>query len=314
MKSSWEFSHPGVFVKDFDKTLDYFNDLGISVEASRSRAPGVSPAEMTQKILVFGKLRPPPDPNARRYLELIYIGDLEYEILLAPAERPQGDSLAYGEGINHVCFNVPDIDAETDRLAGKGLPIIFDLTRDGVRFEDYLDTREYGNVILSMRPMPGEEAKKRRAAVEKKVDWKFRGHNIVVKDLDKTVEYYKSMEIVDFEPEVVFDSSAIADIEIYGKSLDSPIKARTRAAKIGPIEYNVIQPVEGKGIYAESLERRGEGIIDLVFDVDNLEKETARLTDKGVPVIFSGNLAQGGSFACFDTREHGGDILITLVQ
>jgi len=313
MNSNWEFSHPGVFVKDFDRTLEYYRSLGIAFELGLSRQAGVSSAETTQVIEVFGKVRPAPDPTARRFLELLYIGDLEFEILQAPVTPPQGEALAYGEGINHVCFNVPDIDGETDRLVEKGVRIIFDLTRDGVRFEDYLDTREFGNIILSLRPPQSEEAKARKADYGM-VDWKFRGHGVVVRDVDKTVDYYQSLGIAVVQPEVMFDSSSIADFKAYGKPASAVVRARTRTAQIGPVVYEFIQPLEGEAICKESLDRRGEGIIDLIFTVEDLEKETARLVEKGVPVILSGKPQTGGAFAYFDTREDGGDIMIRLIQ
>ena len=68
------------------------------------------------------------------------------------------------------------------------------------------------------------------------------------------------------------------------------------------------------GPHKESLDRKGEGIIDRTLTVDDLEKETARLVDKGVPVVFSGRPQTGGAFAYFDTREDGGDIMMKLVQ
>jgi len=60
--------------------------------------------------------------------------------------------------------------------------------------------------------------------------------------------------------------------------------------------------------------RRGEGIIDLTFTVNDLEKETVRMVEKGVPVIFSGKPRNGGAFNYFDTRENGSAVMIKLVQ
>src|SRR3990172_5269290 len=117
MKSNWEFSHSGVFVRDFDKTLHYYKSLGLAPELGLTRNPFTA-ADKTVTT-VFGKVQPPGDPTKPYFLALLYIGDLELEVLHAPAERPQGDALAYGEGVNHLCFNVPDIDEETDKLVKK---------------------------------------------------------------------------------------------------------------------------------------------------------------------------------------------------
>ena len=315
--SNWQFSHPGVFVKDFNKTLDYYVNLGIAFRPERKAA--YSPDEMTQVMSIFGRVMPPPPPPdpskpIQRGLALIYIGDLELEVLRAPQKPPATrDYLTYGEGINHVCFNVPDIDGETDELVKKSCRIIFDLHREGIRFEDYLDSRLYGNVILSLRPLQSEEAIARKASLGI-VNWKFRGHGVVVEDVDQTADYYEHLGIATFQPEVLFDSSSIADFKINGEATDTIVKARIKTAQIGPVEYEFIQPFQGEAIYKEFLRARGEGIIDITFTVDDLDKETAKLVEKGVPVILSGKPQTGSAFAYFDTHEDGGDIMIKLIQ
>jgi catechol 2,3-dioxygenase-like lactoylglutathione lyase family enzyme len=253
-------------------------------------------------------------PDGEYFLDLIYIGDMELEVLHAPKTIPQGEVLAYRDGANHFCISVPDIDAETDRFVGKGLRIVQDFKLNGVRMEDYLDTREYGHIFLSLRTPFSEEDRKKKTQ-SGIVDWKLRGHTAIVKDLDKTVDYYQKLEFAEFEPEKVFDSDEISDIQVYGRNPKKRIKARTRTAKIADRLYiQFVQPVEGDEIYRETWYRRGEGIMDLTFTVADLAKETAMMTGKGVQLIFSGKPKDGGAFACFDTREDGGEVMIKLIQ
>ena len=122
------------------------------------------------------------------------------------------------------------------------------------------------------------------------------------------------MGIPTFQPQSTFDSSSINDVKVYGKSTKDVIRAKARMMQIGPVTYELIQPVEGHGIYKESLDRRGEGVINLTFTVDDLEKETAKLVEKGVPVVFSGKPRTGNAFAYLDTRKDGGDVMIKLMQ
>ena len=321
MESNWALSHPGVFVKDFYKTLDYFVSLGIAFRPERPAPKAVSSPQPDPTItMVFARRRPPRDPDNPLLLELLYIGDMMLEVLQVPPGRSpegEGEALAYREGINHVNFNVADINGVTDNLVDKGLRIIFDLTRDGVRMEDYLDTRRFGNVILSLRPDEDGSRSERERATNAKlgiVDWKFRGHSVVVNDADKVAEYYRSLEIARVQPEALLDTSTMADVTVYGEPPETTITAKIRRAQTGPMVYEFTEPLEGTAIYRESLYRRGEGIIDLTFGVADLDKETARLVDKGVKVIFSGTPQTGGRFAYFDTRDDGGDTLIKLVQ
>jgi catechol 2,3-dioxygenase-like lactoylglutathione lyase family enzyme len=308
----WEFNHSGVFARDLKKTIRYYRDLGLAPDLpppERTRNPGDKAVNIE-----FGEPMDNTPTPGEFFLVLIYIGDLEFEILNAPKTIPPGEALSYREGINHFCISVPDIDAEADRLAGKGLRIIQDFKLNGVRMEDYLDTREHGNVLLSMRTPMTEEMKQRKAA-NAIIDWKFRGHTAVVKDLDKVVDFYRYLEIAEFRPEVTFDSETTADIQVYGRTPKRRMKARTRTARIGDrLFLELVQPVEADEIYRETLYRKGEGIIDITFTVDDLEKETKIMVEKGVSMIFSGKPENGSPFACFDTRQDGGDVIIKLVQ
>jgi catechol 2,3-dioxygenase-like lactoylglutathione lyase family enzyme len=311
MKSNWEHSHSGVFARDLEKTVIYYQSLGLAPEVIPTQNPSFREGKAVN--VEFGQVvNPNPDPT-KPFLQLIYIGNLELEVLRAPVERPRGEALAYCEGINHVCFNVLDIDLETDKLVKKGLRIIQDFKLDGVRLEDYLDTREFGNILLSLRTPQTEDVKKRKAGYGI-VNWKFLGHSAIVKDVDKTAEYYRSLGIAEVQPQAKLDSCAMEDVRVYGKSPKDKIRAKTRTFRIGPVAYELIQPLEGESIYRDSLDKRGEGIIDLTFSVEDLDRETVKLTDKGVPVIFSGKPRAGNTFAYFDTRKEGGDAMIKLVQ
>lgn len=311
MKSNWELAHAGVFTRDLENTVRYFQSLGLAPEVVPPRSGSweghkAVNIEFGQEIHFGGDTRRP-------FLQLIYIGDLEVEILRAPIERPKGEALAYGEGCNHVCFNVPDIDGETDLLVKKGLRIIQDFHLDDVRLEDYLDTRRHGNMLLSLRPLQTEAVKAQKAGYGI-VNWKYQGVGAVVRSIEKTVKYYRSMDIADFRPQGMLDTSSIRDVKLHGKSPNDLIRAKTRVMRIGPVAYELIEPVEGEAVYKESLDRRGEGVINLTFSVEDLDRETSRLAEKGVSVVFSGKPEAGNAFAYFDTRRDGGDVMIKLVQ
>jgi catechol 2,3-dioxygenase-like lactoylglutathione lyase family enzyme len=308
MKSNWEHSHTGVFTRDFEQTLKYYQSLGLAP------APLPRPPRSTTDTFVnveFGKVTGPNPPGLP--LELLYIGDLELEVLHAPKERPKGEALAYGEGVNHVCFNVPDIDGETDVLVKKGLRIIQDARRNGVRMEDYLDTREFGNILLSLRPLQTAEMKARKAGYGI-IGWKFAGVGAVVKDLAKTVRYYRPLDIASFQAQTMFDTSSIRDVKLNGKPTRAVITAKTRLMRIGPVPYELIEPVKGEAVFKESLDRRGEGVINLTFSVEDVDREAGKLAEKGVSVVFSGKPQAGKAFAYLDTRKDGGDVMIKLVE
>jgi len=143
-------------------------------------------------------------------------------------------------------------------------------------------------------------------------NWKFHHVGVAIRDIDKTVEYYQSLGIATFEPEILFKSSDFADFTVNGKIPDTIVRLRIRYVQIGPFQLELIQPVEGESPQKESLNRRGDGINHIAFSVDDLDKETDKLVKKGIKVIFSGKRQTGG-FAYFDTRKVG-NVIIELIQ
>ncbi len=139
--------------------------------------------------------------------------------------------------------------------------------------------------------------------------WVSRIHHIgiVVRDMEKAVKYYESLGIGPFEPL----SLNITDREVHGKPADN-IRNISMMAQMGPIRFELIQPVSGESIQKEFLETHGEGVNHLGFAVDNLKEEVAKLTEKGYTVISSGKFEEGGSFAYLDTDKIGGVIFAFL--
>jgi len=142
-------------------------------------------------------------------------------------------------------------------------------------------------------------------------NWKFHHVGVIVKDMDKAVDYYQSLGIATFLPEHTFDSSTFSDWKLYGKTPDTIDKHRGRFIQIGPLALELLQPVSGESIHDEFFDSKGEGIEHICFAVDDLEEETAKLAEKGIPAIASGKGI--ANFAYFDTHRVG-NVLIELVQ
>lgn len=126
---------------------------------------------------------------------------------------------------------------------------------------------------------------------------------VIVGDLDKAVEYYEALGIGPFRP----SKGTPTDRKVYGKP-DPDIKNRAKVAQIGPIEFELLQPISGKSVQRKFLETKGEGISHLGFHVDDLDKEVAKLIRKGFQVISSGRYVEesSGGFAWFDIDKIGG--------
>ena len=134
-----------------------------------------------------------------------------------------------------------------------------------------------------------------------KKDWKFRHLAFVVKDIDTVIQYYESLGIV---------SSVGSEM-----LMELPNKAKSKMcfAQIGSLVIEFYQPVEGKSMHSDFLEKHGEGIQRIAFAVDDIDKEVDELVSRGVTLMFRGDMPNGSRIAYFDTGKIG-DILMALVQ
>ncbi len=132
---------------------------------------------------------------------------------------------------------------------------------------------------------------------------------VIVRDMDEAVKFYESLGIGPFEspkgPAPIFDR------EVYGKPAPD-VKNRISTAQMGAVQLELVQPVSGKSLQMEFLEKHGEGVNHLAFLVEDLEGEVAALVQKGLRVISSGKTARS-TFAYLDTDKVGG-IIFELIQ
>lgn len=128
---------------------------------------------------------------------------------------------------------------------------------------------------------------------------------VVVRDLDRAVDFYEALGIGPFEEG---PSAHTTRREIYG--VEQPdVAVRGKLTQMGPVEFELLQPVKGRGIQAEFLEDHGEGVVHICAYTDDLDRDMERMESKGCPVISYGELGDGGRFAYFDTRAVGGLVL-----
>jgi len=138
--------------------------------------------------------------------------------------------------------------------------------------------------------------------------WEFTHVGTVVRNLEQAIEYFQSLGIGPFIPNA---SEAVTDRKVYGKP--AKITLRGAAAVVGPIKFEVLQPVEGNSIQKEFLESKGEGINHIGFVVDDLEGEVKKLEERGFRAISTGKIPPKGGFAYVDTSKIGG-VMIELIQ
>jgi methylmalonyl-CoA/ethylmalonyl-CoA epimerase len=134
--------------------------------------------------------------------------------------------------------------------------------------------------------------------------------SIVVKDMDKAIEYYSStfglgpFRVMDIDMEGVL---------LRGKPISTKIKVAF--ARSGSLQVELIQPVEGENIYTEFLDSKGEGLHHLGFQVDDLDGMLAELAKEGIqPVFRKGYPDRGIAFTYLNSDKIGGVIFELIEQ
>lgn len=129
---------------------------------------------------------------------------------------------------------------------------------------------------------------------------------IVVKDIEKTKSYYESIGIgpwVDYPPLVEYTKLNVIDEKGF-------FDTRFVYTHIGNLQLQLAQPGEGKTIYKDFLETKGEGVFHIGFEVDDVEAVEKQLTEDEMKVLASGRRDDGSGFSYLDTREQAGVTLL----
>ncbi len=140
-------------------------------------------------------------------------------------------------------------------------------------------------------------------------DLKFDHLAIVVKDIEKAVDFYTKAFGLSFEE--IAEHALPPDVITRGKP--TPYTMKVTFAKMGPIRLELVQVVEGECIYTEFLRDYGEGIHHLGFEVADLEKEVANAEAQGLEMICHLKMVGIMAFAHFDSAKTNG-VRIEFVQ
>lgn len=106
---------------------------------------------------------------------------------------------------------------------------------------------------------------------------------VVVRDVDKAVEYFTSIFGLGPFTTQVFDMKDFDYALCRGKPTQSVLKAAF--APLGPILIELIEVLEGETPHSEFLREKGEGFQHLGFEVDNIEAMLPLLADEGINPI-----------------------------
>jgi methylmalonyl-CoA/ethylmalonyl-CoA epimerase len=143
-------------------------------------------------------------------------------------------------------------------------------------------------------------------------NWKFLHAALVVKDMDKAIKYFEALGVGPFPPFLGGPGMAFTGKTVREKPSDYDMDLRLARGDMGGMGLELIQPLKGRSVYGEFLEKKGEGIHHLAFGVDDLDAEIADMEKRGFKVIQTGAFGTA-KFAYFESEKPGG-MLIELCQ
>ena len=300
----WKLNHLGMMVADRDEILSHYQSIGLGVSVGPQ--PLLPYIEGEGEITFFRELE--GDPVSHKYKTggvhnfkdgQSQIGNCQLEIY--PMKPGPGMFISRylekkGDGINHIAFNTKDIERDTQYFIDRGCELVFNVTTNGKTIENYIDTRLHGDLMISLRPSADDWEKSWRKNNESHPmvnDWSFLGLGICVDDLESASAYYSHLGYSKL--------NGINDRHDWGISFQE--------YSVSKILFELMQAEEGS-IYSSSLEQRGEGVAELIFEVSDLKKEIDRLVSKGTEIL---QISDDNKMASMGSGEKG-NILTRLVQ
>jgi len=139
---------------------------------------------------------------------------------------------------------------------------------------------------------------------------KLRHISVVVKDIERAVQFYSSIGIGPFitPPKGIHDSEAYVSLTFKGEPMRGA-DLIVREAKIGPIILQLVEVVSGDCIEKEFLDQKGQGVYHLGFLVDDIDKQEDKVVKLGLKITQRGRRRGGSGHAFFDTEALGGVVL-----
>ncbi len=130
---------------------------------------------------------------------------------------------------------------------------------------------------------------------------------VVVKDVNKTVKFLTALGLGPFNIfETMHPSATVHGCKQY-------YKVRLAMAHQGAVELELIQYLDGVTVQKEFLDKNGEGMHHLLFQVKDLDATISKFSKHGVSVLQEDRFVGGGGLAYMGSDIIGG-VVMELVQ
>jgi methylmalonyl-CoA/ethylmalonyl-CoA epimerase len=263
------------------KSMFRLTEIGIAVEDLDQA--------ITKFEAVFGSKADPvlefSDPGVEMKFSLVHVGDQRINLLQPLGEKsPVGRVIARrGEGFFNVFFQVPDLDAAMERMREAGVEFVEAEPRDfgagsydGRSYDSnrvtwtrpntfhglLAEIQEYG--WTSDEPAPNGDGSGSL----------FRGIpeiGVAVKDLEKAIAQFEAIFGVEAAP--------VVEAPVPG------VEMRFTWVDVGDRRINLYQDLGDSGPIARAIKRNGEGIFNVMLEVDDIPAAIEPLRAAGLEFV-----------------------------
>ena len=123
---------------------------------------------------------------------------------------------------------------------------------------------------------------------------------VVVKDLDASMKRYADQFGIGPWVVFTFNPDTVKDMIIRDEKVDYAMKLAL--ADIGGVQWELIEPLDDKSIYAEFLTKHGEGLHHVAFGVENYDEAMTFFREGGMGVL-QGGTWHGFTYTYLDTQD-----------
>jgi len=135
---------------------------------------------------------------------------------------------------------------------------------------------------------------------------------LVVRDLDDGMDRFGALLGLDGWEVKVFEPPDLREATYRGEPTE--MRFRLAVAPLGPVDVELIEPVEGENTYTAHLAEHGEGLHHVAcFSMDDPAGAVAAYRDAGVEVL-QGGVYRGSRFWYLDLREAMNGVVFEVVE
>lgn len=123
---------------------------------------------------------------------------------------------------------------------------------------------------------------------------------IVVHDAEKTAKMYEKVFGIKPSSTVITDTVDIAKTEYKGSSTKA--RAKLIFFNMGSVDIELIEPDNEPSTWREFLDKYGEGVHHIAFQIKGMKDTVATLEANGMPLVQKGEYT-GGRYAYIDAMD-----------